>query len=195
MEKGNTYKALNLGCFNKHLPGFINVDIRETVGADVIDDAFKLEKFENNSVDLIYCCHMLEHLEERYARQALERWYDVLKHDGVLRLAVPDIEAAAKLLLFTGDISTVKNMLWGSQIHEFDYHYTGWTFDSLKKDLWDAGFSSVKRWDQTQCYPHNYIDDYSHSYWPSPNYKYKNGKIVSAQDNIHLSLNVQATKC
>ena len=53
---------LNLGCFNKPLPGFINVDIRDNVSADVIDNAFTLEKFEKKSVDLIYASHMLEHL-------------------------------------------------------------------------------------------------------------------------------------
>ena len=38
---------LNLGCFNKQLPGFVNVDIREDVKPDVVDSAFTLKKFEN----------------------------------------------------------------------------------------------------------------------------------------------------
>ena len=45
---------LNLGCFNKKLPGFVNVDIREDVNPDVVDNCFTLEKFDNDSVDLIY---------------------------------------------------------------------------------------------------------------------------------------------
>ena len=54
---------LNLGCFNKQLPGFVNVDIREDVKPDVVDSAFTLKKFENNSVEVVYASHMLEHLD------------------------------------------------------------------------------------------------------------------------------------
>ena len=48
---------LNLGCYDRKIDGFINVDIREDVEPDVPDDVFKLEKFEKNSADLIYACH------------------------------------------------------------------------------------------------------------------------------------------
>ena len=34
---------INLGCASKPLPGFVNVDIRDVPGVDVIDDISKLE--------------------------------------------------------------------------------------------------------------------------------------------------------
>ena len=46
---------LNLGCYDRKIHGFINVDIRSEVNPDLVDDAFSLTKIENDSVDLIYC--------------------------------------------------------------------------------------------------------------------------------------------
>ena len=65
---------LNLGCFDKKLPGFVNVDIREDVNPDVLDNAFTLDTFGKDSVDLIYCCHTLEHLDYIETDDAIERW-------------------------------------------------------------------------------------------------------------------------
>ena len=51
---------LNLGCGNRKIHGFVNVDARKDVFPDVIYDVAKIhEKFEN--VDLVYACHVLEH--------------------------------------------------------------------------------------------------------------------------------------
>ena len=52
---------LNIGCFNKKIHGFINVDILEEFKPDVIDDVKLLKKFQNNTIDLIYASHLLEH--------------------------------------------------------------------------------------------------------------------------------------
>ena len=54
---------LHLGCYDRKIHGFVNIDIREDVNPDVVDDVFKLKKFEKNSVDLIYACHVLEHAD------------------------------------------------------------------------------------------------------------------------------------
>ena len=64
---------LNLGCYDRKIPGFVNVDIREDVGPELLDDVFKLEKVKNNSVDLIYACHVLEHADYKESEAALKR--------------------------------------------------------------------------------------------------------------------------
>ena len=84
---------LHLGCFHKKIHGFTNVDIREDVQPDLVDDVFKLENVENESVDLIYACHVLEHASRQEASEAMKRWFSVLKKGGILRLAVPDLQA------------------------------------------------------------------------------------------------------
>jgi len=178
-------KKLNLGCYNKQLPGFINVDVRSEVNPDVCDDVIKLDKFQKESIDLIYSSHVLEHFSYKDTDIALGRWFEILKKGGVLRLAVPDLEAVFAHYFYHKDLQALKHMLYGSQRHDFDFHYNGWTFESLKSDLERAGFSDVQLWDWRTTEPHNYCDDYSQAY--VPHMDKENGKL--------MSLNVEAKKC
>tara|TARA_Y100000991_G_C21943318_1_gene336304 strand:- start:366 stop:1187 length:822 start_codon:yes stop_codon:yes gene_type:complete len=61
--------------------------------------------FENNSVDNIYCSHVLEHIEDKYAYKFLKESFRVLKKRGVLRVACPDAE-------FLFSVSTFDNDFW-----------------------------------------------------------------------------------
>ena len=54
-------------------------------------DATKNIPFTDNSVSLVYCSHMLEHLHKDEAISFLLEVLRVLKPGGILRLAVPDI--------------------------------------------------------------------------------------------------------
>jgi len=188
---------LNLGCYSKKLPGFINVDIRDEANPDVIDDAFKLSSFEKyaGNIDIIYCSHMLEHLNARDAMAALKRWYYLLRDGGTLRLAVPDMEAVFAHYFYWKDFRVLKSALWGSQKHNFDYHKAGWVFDTLKEDLLSVGFNEVKKWSPELTYPHNYIDDYSQAYYPDGAKKtvLANGKTVDLGGKL-MSLNVEGYK-
>lgn len=186
---------LNLGCFRKKLPGFINVDIREDVEPDVVDNAFTLKEFDDGSIDLIYCCHMLEHLSYGETEIALKVWYSKLKDGGKLRLAVPDLEKCCALYLLNRNKRQVRSMFWGSQRHEFDFHKNGWSFEDLEDDLEDVGFTDIKRWEWQTTEPHNYCDDYSQAYWPSmqKDYYMSNGEH-NDMGGVLLSLNIEAMK-
>ncbi|MFI5405152.1 MAG: class I SAM-dependent methyltransferase [Nitrososphaerales archaeon] len=186
---------LNLGCYDKPFPKpFINVDIRESEDChpDVVDNAFTLSKFENESVQLIYSSHMLEHLNFSDGRKALERWYEVLQPGGELRLAVPDMEACFAHYFYWKDIKLLHSMLWGSQRgHDYDYHLSGYTKESLTEVLMGSGFIDIKPWNYWDTYPNQFIDDYAKSCHPSMMYKQKKarGGVVDfgAKD---LSLNL-----
>ena len=53
---------LHIGCGEKYLPGYKHVDARNFPHVDYVTDKLdKLEMFENDSVDEIYACHILEH--------------------------------------------------------------------------------------------------------------------------------------
>jgi len=174
---------LNLGCYDRKIYGFVNVDIRSDVKPDVIDDAFTLSKFEKNSVDLIYACHMLEHGDYAECKSALKRWHEVLKPGGTLRVAVPDMEAHFAHYYYHGDLRVLHSTFWGSQRHPYDFHKNGWDFKKLKEDLESTGFTGVKRYDWRKT-EHFYIDDYSQAYLPHMDKT--NGKL--------MSLNMEATK-
>jgi SAM-dependent methyltransferase len=186
---------LNLGCYDRKIHGFVNVDIRPEVGPDLVDDAFSLTKIKDDSVDLIYCSHMLEHLTFPKAMIALGRWNAVLKEGGVLRLAVPDMEAIFAHYFYWKKLPLLYSALWGSQRHEFDFHYSGWDYQTLSDALIGAGFSSVRRWSPETTDPHMYIDDYSHAYYPDGHrpMAMKNGNTVDLGGKL-MSLNLEAIK-
>lgn len=186
---------LNLGCGTKKMPGFINVDVRFNpnptqdankifADPDVIDDIAVLSKFENNSVDLIYACHVFEHFKKDDRLNVLRRWFEVLKPGSILRLAVPDFEAVA--YAYVNNIIPLEK-LWsslnGSQRHPFDFHYHCYDFNSLTKDLESVGFVDVHRYDWKKT-EHADVDDYSQAYYPH----------MDKENGFLLSLNVESKK-
>lgn len=60
----------------------------ELVPVDVVDDGEKLLRFEAESLDFVIANHMLEHCENPIA--TLLRFFEVLKPQGLLYLAIPD---------------------------------------------------------------------------------------------------------
>jgi len=174
---------LNLGCYDRKIHGFINIDIREDVNPDVLDDVFKLNKFKKESVDLIYACHVLEHADYKESESALRRWFEVLKPNGVLRLAVPDMEAHFAHYYYHKNLRLLHSTFWGSQRHPYDYHKNGWDFKKLKEDLTNVGFKDIIKYDWRKV-EHFYVDDYSQTYYPHMDKE--NGKL--------MSLNVEAAK-
>lgn len=174
---------VNLGCGNKKISGYVNVDIREDVNPDIIDDVSKLEKFKNESIDLIYACHILEHFGRHKYKEVLTRWYSVLKPDGVLRLAIPNFEKICEVYSKNKNMNELLGLLYGGQNYEQNFHYCIWDFNSIKKDLIDIGFKEINyyNWEETEHYN---IDDYSQAYLPHMDKK--NGTL--------MSLNIEAKK-
>jgi len=186
---------LNLGCYNKKLPEFINIDIREEVNPDLVDDAFKLTKISDNSVDIIYSSHMLEHLSYEDTKSALNVWYTKLINGGILRLAVPDFESICKRYMYKGNIEEVLHSVCGSQKHEFDFHYNIFDENRLTRLLKETGFSKVSKYNWWEIDPHRYCDDFSQSYLPcrERSIALSHGRIEHG-DGILMSLNIEAIK-
>jgi len=49
---------------------------------------------EDNSVDIFYCSHVLEHLSNKKVNHIIKELYRTLKPKGVVRILVPDLERA-----------------------------------------------------------------------------------------------------
>jgi len=92
---------LNLGCGDEHLDEYINIDIIQTEATDLVMDATKLTKFENDSVDEILASHLIEHFSFLESWKAINEWNRILKPDGKLVIEVPDLEELMKLYLET----------------------------------------------------------------------------------------------
>ncbi|QHE78137.1 methyltransferase domain-containing protein [Hydrogenophaga sp. PBL-H3] len=145
---------LHLGCGNVRLPGFCNVDILTTHAVDVISDISKLDNFKDESIALIYACHVLEHFSHDEALDVLQRWFEVLKPGGELRVSVPDIDRIVKIYtenwqhFQTPGHSPWIGLLYGGQVDPYDFHKTGFNFCWMKHLLEKVGFEEVHE------YPH-----------------------------------------
>lgn len=175
---------LYLGCFNKPIPHFVNVDVRpypETL-CDVVDDILKLEKFEDESVHEILSVHTLEHVGRYEYKDALKIWFSKLKKGGILWLSVPDIQACCEHYIYHHDLEFLLSFFVGSQKHKYDYHYMVFDYTILSKALTEVGFSNIELYDWTKT-DFAYIDSYQGSY----------AKHLDRSSRL-MSLNVKATK-
>lgn len=80
---------LNLGCGQKHLEGYINIDM--IAPADLVCKIGKEPlPFEDNSVEAIEADNFLEHLSNEEFLYTLNEAWRVMKPRGVFRIRVPD---------------------------------------------------------------------------------------------------------
>jgi hypothetical protein len=83
---------LNLGCGQKHLPGYINVDKYDTFMPDIVQDLEQTPwPFATGSVSEIQLTHVLEHLgqmSETFLRVMIEL-YRVCRHGARIHVKVP----------------------------------------------------------------------------------------------------------
>lgn len=135
---------LNLGGRTTRIPGFKTVDLYEGDGVDISADVSKLP-LEDGTVDQIYASHVLEHFPHPRTNSVLAEWNRVLRKGGKAFISVPDFDAMVKLYNEFGMSDFIRNMLWGDQLYDLAFHYTGFTFSFLAKAAIDAGFSDVKR--------------------------------------------------
>lgn len=83
---------LNVGCGKKYREEWTNIDISPNVGADIVMDIEKPWQFADDSVDEIYCYHVLEHVKEYLF--VIEEMYRVSKPDAYWFIGVPYISSS-----------------------------------------------------------------------------------------------------
>jgi hypothetical protein len=131
---------INFGAGHIALDGFVNVDMRELPGIDVVAPVQALP-FEPGSLTEIFSSHTIEHFPElELRRKLLPYWVGLLKAGGTFRAVVPDLEAMSREYA-AGKISfeEFRAVVYGGQEYEGDFHFTGFTPDSLGALLTEAG--------------------------------------------------------
>lgn len=83
---------LNLGCGDRFRPGWRNFDFVGCDGAVESHNLLEELPFDDDSVDVIYHSHVLEHFTQGDARTFLGHCHRKLKPGGVIRVVVPDLE-------------------------------------------------------------------------------------------------------
>jgi len=174
---------LHLGCGNKFIKGFTHIDIMNFPHIDIVNSVDRLPMIKDNSCDLVYACHILEHFHRKIIVDILKEWLRVLKPGGILRLSVPDIESLFNVYNKTKDLSVIIGPIFGGGDYLYNIHYTGFDFQTLKKFLELAGAKRIRRFDWRKT-EHADIDDYSQAY--IPHMDKINGTLIS--------LNMEANK-
>ena len=108
----------------------VRLDIREEVNPDYRCDVRQIP-FDNESADVVFSSHVLEHFGRREHEELLTEWLRVLKPGGEIRLILPSIKWAAKQIMDGVVDGHVLNVLYGAQDNPYDYHYNGFTPESV----------------------------------------------------------------
>lgn len=93
---------LNLGCGDKILPGYVNVDVvasRAGQRPDLLCDLHSLHPFDDDSADEILSVHVVEHFWRWEVLDILKEWVRVLKPGAELILECPNLLSACDRFL------------------------------------------------------------------------------------------------
>jgi ubiquinone/menaquinone biosynthesis C-methylase UbiE len=140
-------RYLHIGCGDNILPSpFENLDTRNLPGVDHVSEAFPLP-FEDNTFDLVYSSHVLEHFKKSETQLVVNEWVRVLKPGGVIRMSVPSFEALIKIYELSGDMEYIIGPLMGGQTYDQNFHYNMFDKKRLTIYLENAGCEAVHPWD------------------------------------------------
>lgn len=174
---------LHLGCGKRYIPGYVHIDAIDYPHIDHIATIDNLSFLPDNSIEVIYNCHVLEHFKRKEVDHVLKEWHRILKPGGLLRIAVPDFEKICEIYQLYKSLDMVIGALFGRGDYLYNIHYNVFDMDNLKKSLEMAGFENVGRYDWRET-EHSLVDDYSQAYIPH----------MDKENGILISLNVQCNK-
>lgn len=175
---------VHLGCGTVRLAGWLNVDLNNSSSVDLNENILDIQ-FGSGTVQEIYACHVIEHLEPAQCSALLASCYRWLAVGGKLWLAVPDFNAIVSHYLEIKDISVLRGLLLGGGKDAYDIHRNVFDFCSLQNVLRDVGYVNISRYDWREHYVGiNDIDDFSQAYLPHMNKA--TGRL--------MSLNISAEK-
>lgn len=136
---------LNLGCCHIAIEGYLNVDRRALPGVDIVAEVDDLP-FEPGEVDEIFSAHLLENFpQEQLRRELLPYWIGLLKHGGILRSVVPDVESMIKRYA-SGSYSyaSLCEVTFGAQDYDSDFHYNMFVAEQIEELLKEAGLVDIE---------------------------------------------------
>ncbi|MFB2838107.1 class I SAM-dependent methyltransferase [Floridanema evergladense] len=90
---------INLGCGSRFHLDWTNVDFVSTGEGVIVHNLIEGIPFPNCSFDVVYHSHVLEHFSKKQGELFLRECYRVLRPQGILRIAVPDLEQIVRIYL------------------------------------------------------------------------------------------------
>lgn len=115
---GATASLLNIGCGATFHADWTNLDTSPVAPGIIGHDLRRRLPFAEATFDAVYGSHVLEHLEPSAAGMLLQDCLRVLKPEGIVRLAVPDLESIARLY-----VAALEGALAGDREAEMRYDW------------------------------------------------------------------------
>lgn len=159
--------------------GYKTIDIDPMNEPDIVADASDLGMIETGSAAEFYASHVLEHFSWPRALLVLNEWARVLTIGGTLKIAVPDMEVYAQMLLSGQNphcvMSDIYGAHWAGEGGPQGHHF-GYTRRMLVEILTVLGFSHF-------------------SFWRSDYREAANTWVYGEnQEKFGVSINIEATK-
>lgn len=169
-------KLLHIGCGSKakaNLPSAfqqydeVRLDINPDVSPDIVADMRDLSIVSDESYDVLYSSHNIEHLFTHEVVATLREWRRILKTGGFAVIRCPDLGAVFKAVAKTGLTGTLYespigpitplDIIYGHiasvrRGNIYMAHKTGFTHDNLLNVMKLAGFSRGRVEEQTRGY-------------------------------------------
>jgi len=177
------FRKINVGCGNILYPDYLNIGYWEqmTKGAygDYYSDGRYLLNWDltegiplpNDSIDIIYGCHFLEHLSFEQSYVFLQECFRCMSENGLIRIVVPDLNKWVKAYIDNNiliqrykdecmrddDRYDTPGMVFMGMLHGHGHRF-GWDFSSLSLILSKIGFVSIKEYLYQESEIENILD-------------------------------------
>jgi predicted SAM-dependent methyltransferase len=145
---------LHLGCGQRYLAGYVNIDfppsehsVQEQSVADLHADLLTI-RYPFGDIEEVRLHHVFEHFSRPVACALLASWNSWLGKSGVIHIEVPDFTRTARAIL--SPLSSLKKKavaerhLFGSHEAHWAVHCEGYTTGLLEAMLKSAGFKVEK---------------------------------------------------
>ena len=133
---------LDIGSGNFPKEGFTTID--KYTQAHFYGDITKLF-YKDNSIEEVYTNQVLEHLSKKEVPVALKEIQRILQPNGKFTIIVPDLEYCVNYWLKDKQSRGFPlDVIYGNQEHEGEFHKTGFTMETLKTLVEQAGLKITR---------------------------------------------------
>ena len=127
---------LNLGCGRKILPDYVNIDICEVPGVDVVWDINLGIPFVDNSFTEVLAKDFIEHIQPTNAIFLMNEVYRVLRPEGIFKIHVPEAPG------ITACQDPTHICFWNEE--SFDYYRV----DHFRREQYGVGYGITAKFER-----------------------------------------------
>ncbi len=127
--RNRLHRNLEIGCGGSRIDGFETLNIVAGRNVDYVADASRKMPFKDETFEVVYASHILEHIPWYLVEDTLRDWVRVLKRGGRLEIWVPD------------GFKICKTLVEAEELNEDHTDRDGWYRFNPERDpcVWAAG--------------------------------------------------------